>query len=840
MDGIKKDDAMRRLIEAAVMVFWATSCGFGIADDAKALAHFESKIRPVLVEHCLECHSVESGKAKGGLRLDDREAVLRGGDSGPGLVPGKPEESLLLAAIRHSDPDLEMPPRKDRLAEGILKDFEQWIAAGAPDPRESANGKGGRTGDDFESRKQHWSFRPVVAPKIPEPKRSDWAYNEIDRFILAKLEENGLEPSPDADPGVFLRRLSFDLTGLPPSSVIGKQSPAIGQSTAPNTDHRTRVTETIDSFLASPSYGQRWARHWLDVVRFAESNGKEANLIYPHAWRYRDYVIDAFDRDLPYDRFLTEQLAGDLLATGNDTERARLLIATGFLAMGPKSLAEQNPAQFAADVADEQIDALSRAFLATSLACARCHDHKSDPVTMKDYYALAGIFKSTETRYGTWVDSENNRGGTLIRLPDLSGQLIPNRSITKKEVDDLHAKLAQLEADEKAGRERVEKARAEGRDLQLDFNEMLREALRILWTRGPVVGKLETVDENGNALPLAMGVLEAASRIDSPRYERGELAHPAEIVPRAVPTLFGLASEGAVPADTSGRLELAKWITDPGHPLTARVMVNRVWTHLFGAGLVETVDDFGRTGAAPSHPELLDYLASRFVAEGWSVKALIREIVSSRTYQQASTWREEAFLKDPDNRLLWRQSKRRLDAESIRDAMLAASGELDLSPRPGSLVADLEVQSAAMIPFNKIIPEDLDGSTHRSVYLPVMRDQLPDVLRQFDFAEPSLVTGKRDSTNVPPQALYLMNSDFVRARAAALAKRVMKVQEEARIGEAYQLCLNRAADEEELMLMQKFLAAPIPEGVSAENELEKRWQDLCQALLASADFRMID
>lgn len=840
MDGIEKDDAMRRLLIAAVMVFSAMNCGLGFAEDAKALAHFESKIRPVLVEHCLECHSIESGKAKGGLRLDDREAILRGGDSGPALVPGKPEESLLLAAIRHSDPDLEMPPRKDRLAEGILKDFERWIAEGAPDSRDSANGKDGRTGDDFESRKQHWSFRPVVAPKIPEPKRTGWAYNEIDRFILVKLEENGLEPSPDADPGVFLRRLSFDLTGLPPSSVIGKQSPAIGQSTTPNTDHRSRVTETIDSLLASPSYGQRWARHWLDVVRFAESNGKEANLIYPHAWRYRDYVIDAFDRDLPYDRFLTEQLAGDLLATESDAERARLLIATGFLAMGPKSLAEQNPAQFAADVADEQIDALSRAFLATSLACARCHDHKSDPVTMKDYYAFAGIFKSTETRYGTWVDSENNRGGKLIRLPDLPGQLIPNRSITKKEVDDLHAKLAQLEADEKAGREKGEKARAEGRDLQLDFNEMLREALRILWTRGPVVGKLETVDESGKALPLAMGVLEAASRIDSPRYERGELAHPAEIVPRAVPALFGLASEGAVPADTSGRLELAKWITDPGHPLTARVMVNRVWTHLFGAGLVETVDDFGRTGAAPSHPELLDYLASRFVAEGWSVKALIREIVSSRTYQQASTWREEAFLKDPDNRLLWRQSKRRLDAESIRDAMLAASGELDLSPRPGSLVADLEVQSAAMIPFNKIIPEDLDGSTHRSVYLPVMRDQLPDVLRQFDFAEPSLVTGKRDSTNVPPQALYLMNSDFVRARAAALAKRVMKVQEEARIGEAYQLCLNRAADEEELMLMQKFLAAPIPEGVSAENELEKRWQDLCQALLASADFRMID
>jgi hypothetical protein len=641
---------------------------------------------------------------------------------------------------------------------------------------------------------------------------------------------------------VLERRLSFDLTGLPPSSVIRHQSSVNGLSTAPDTDHRIPITEIIDSLLASPAYGQRWARHWLDVVRFAESNGKEANLIHPHAWRYRDYVIDAFNRDLPYDRFLTEQLAGDLLPAEDDAERARLLIATGFLAIGPKSLAEQNPAQFAADVADEQIDAFSRAFLATSLACARCHDHKSDPVTMDDYYALAGIFKSTDTRYGTWVDSESNRGGKLIRLPYLPGQLIPNRSISPAELEKLKAQLAQLEADEKAGRERGETMRREGIDPQAQFNDRLREALRILWTRGPIVGKLETVDDKGNALPLCMGVLEAEEKIDSPRYERGELAHPGEVVPRAVPALFGLEIEGVVPEQTSGRLELARWTTGSNHPLTARVLVNRVWTHLFGAGLVETVDDFGRTGSAPSHPGLLDYLALRLVEEGWSVKSLIREIVSSRTYQQASTWREEAFAKDPDNRLLWRMGKRRLDAESIRDAMLAASGELDLSPRPGSLVAELDVQSAPMIAFNKKLPEDLDGSVHRSVYLPVMRDQLPDVLRQFDFAEPSLVTGKRDTTNVPPQALYLMNSDFVRVRAAAMAKRVLGEgkNDEERIRAAYERSLSRAPDEAENTLVKAFLNAPLPAGADSAKEMEKRWQDVCQALLASADFRMVD
>lgn len=826
MDGIEKDDAMKAFpIASALMIVWTTGGGVAFAEDGWAFDHFESKIRPVLIEHCYECHSIESGKAKGGLRLDDREAVLRGGDSGPALLPGKPEESLLLAAIRHSDPDLEMPPRKERLSETILMDFEQWIRDGAVDPRESSNGKGGKTGDDFESRRLHWSFRPVAAPEVPRPKRADWAYNDIDRFVLATLEKNGLEPSPDADPEVLRRRLSFDLTGLPPGD------PQNGD-----------LSSHIERLLASPAYGQRWARHWLDVVRFAESNGKEANLIHPHAWRYRDYVIDAFDRDLPYDRFLTEQLAGDLLPAGNDAERARLLIATGFLAMGPKSLAEQNPAQFAADVADEQIDALSRAFLATSLACARCHDHKADPVTMTDYYALAGILKSTDTRYGTWVDSESNRGGKLIRLPELPGQLIPNRSIPPAELDKLRSQLAQLEADETAGREKGEKMRREGVDMQSQFNEMLREALRILWTRGPIVGKLETVDDEGRALPLAMGALEAGEKIDSPRYERGELAHPAEIVPRAIPALYGLETEGVVPKEASGRLELAKWITDPRHPLTARVMVNRVWSHLFGAGLVETVDDFGRTGAAPSHPELLDYLAARFVAERWSVKGLIREIVTSRTYQQASTWREEAFLKDPDNRLLWRQSKRRLDAEAMRDAMLAASGELDLSPRPGSLVAELDVQSAPMIAFNKKVPEDLDGSMHRSVYLPVMRDQLPDVLRQFDFAEPSLVTGKRDVTNVPPQALYLMNSDFVRARAAALARRVMEESEDDGewIHAAYQRCLNRAPDDEESHLIREFLDAPVSENTDAAKEKAKRLQDLCQALLASADFRILD
>ncbi len=813
---------------ALLVVLAASGIPDATAGDAGDLVLFESRIRPVLVEHCQECHSLEADKAKGGLRLDDREALLRGGDSGPALVPGKPDESLLLAAMRHSDPDLTMPPRKPRLSDRVLADFEQWIAAGAPDPRETS-GEGG-AGESFESRRRHWSFQPPAPPAVPEVGRGDWAVSDIDRFVLAKLEENGLSPSPDADPVAFLRRLSLDLVGLPPT-------PEQAAAFTPD-----RIEETVDALLSSPGFGERWGRHWLDVARYSESNGKEANLIYPHAWRYRDYVIDAFNRDLPFDRFLVEQLAGDLLPAADEAERARLLVATGYLAMGPKGLSEQNARQFAADVVDEQIDAFSRGMLGVSLACARCHDHKSDPVTMDDYYALAGIFKSTDTRYGTWIDSENNRGGRLIRLPDLPGQLIPNRSITKEEVEKLKGQLAQLDADEKAGKERAEKARAEGRDAQLDFNELIREALRIYWSRGPIVGKLETVDEEGNALPLCMGVLDAETPVDSPRYERGEIAHPGEPVPRAVPAIFGLASEGTVPQGASGRLQLARWIADPENPLAARVMANRVWTHLFGAGLVETVDDFGRTGAAPSHPELLDHLALRFRESGWSVKALVREIVLSRAYRQASAWRGEAFEKDPDNRLLWRMPKRRLDAEAIRDAMLAVSGELDLSPRSGSLVAELDIQSAGMIGFNKKIPRDLDGSLHRSVYLPVMRDQLPDVLALFDFAEPSLVIGRRDSTNVPSQSLYLMNSDFVQERAAALAGRISRetADRDERIALAYRRCFQRPPDEAERRLASEFLAAPAPEGADPAEEAERRLMDFCQALLASADFRILD
>lgn len=786
------------------------------AEDDEKIQHFESRIRPVLVEHCYECHSVEADKSKGGLLLDSREGIRTGGDTGPSIVPGNVEESLLIAAIAHSDPDFEMPPKKPKLSDAVIADFKKWVESGAADPRDGSNADSARSVD-------HWSYLPVLVPKIPAPSDTDWASGEIDRFVLAKLEGNDIEPSPDAEPHVLLRRLCFDLIGLPPTP---EQMAAFSAAD---------IESTVDELLASDGFGVRWGRHWLDVVRYAESNGRESNIVYPNAWRYRDYVIDAVNRDVPFDRFLTEQISGDLLPFESEEERTRLLIATGFLALGAKGLNEQNHEQFAADLVDEQLDALSRAFLASSIACARCHDHKSDPVSMEDYYSLIGIFKSTDTYFGTWIDSENNNGGELIQLPGIPGQLNPGKRLSKEKVDDLKKQLAELDEQESKGKELAEKAKADGIDMRENFNAMLRAAIGAYWKRGGLEGKLATVDDEGNPLPLCMGVLDAAKAVDSPVYVRGELKSPTDSVPRGVPALFNMEAVKPESSDRSGRLALAGWVTRSDHPLTARVMANRVWSHLFGAGLVETVDNFGPTGQAPSHPALLDYLAVQLRESGWSVKKLVREIVLSRAYRQSSTFNKATFDKDPDNRLLWRANKRRLDAEAIRDAMLAVSGEIDLSPRPGSLASDLRSHSVSLIGFDKSVPADLDGSLRRSVYLPVFRENLPDILDLFDFAEPSLVMGEREETNVPLQALYLMNSEFITDRSGALAGRLMREESSRgqRIDRAFQLCYNRPPDKEEIAMIEDYFT-------TTDSDEEETTVRFCQAILSSAEFRIAD
>lgn len=658
-----------------------------------------------------------------------------------------------------------------------------------------------------------WALRP---PVVSAPDSAS-----IDRFITARLTREGLTPAPPADAVTLLRRLHFDLTGLPPTA----------QEAQSFTDEA--YANIVDQLLDSPRFGERWGKHWLDVARYAESNGRESNLTFPHAWRYRDYVIDAINADMPFDQFIKEQIAGDLLPAKSESDRASKLIATGFLALGAKGLNEMNKAQFAADLADEQIDTVTRAVLASSIACARCHDHKTDPFTMEDYYGLAGIFKSTQTYYGTWIDSENNNGSHLLRLPALPGQLTPNKSIPPEKVAKLKADRAKLDQDEKDQTAYALKAKKEGRDISGEYYKMLSNSIRILWQRGGIDGQLETVDDQGNALPLCMGVNDVHTPMDSPIFERGEIAHPTKVVSRGVPHVFH--ADVHIPREQSGRLELAHWLTSRQNPLTARVMVNRIWRHLMGTGIVRTSDNFGQTGEPPTHPELLDYLAIKFMDGGWTMKKLIREIVLSQTYRQNSNYRKDAFAIDPDNRFLWRANKRRLDAEVIRDSMLAVAGTLDTSRRPGSLVAELGGQSVSLMGFNTSLPQDLDGSHYRSVYLPVLRDHLPDVLEQFDVANPNLVTGDRDVTNVPMQALYLLNGPFVQDQANALALRLQSEAPtfEGRVVMAFKICFNRNPDDQELRLARSFFH-------NNPGDQLQLLTTFCQALFASAEFRYED
>jgi hypothetical protein len=809
------------------------------APDSAGLDFFESKVRPVLVKHCYECHS--GGTAEGGLRVDSRAAIRKGGERGPAVVPKRPKASLLLTAVSHSDADLQMPPKAARLPDAVVADLTNWIKIGAPDPR---NDDVQSTTDDawagMEAAKKYWAYQPLVAAAPPAVEDPTWSRGDVDRFVLATLSRNGMRPAANASPRTLLRRVHFDLVGLPPSLA------AIDRFLASHKQHGMDVAlaNEVDELLQLPQFGERWGRHWLDVARFGESSGGESNISFPYAWRFRDYVIDAVNADIPYDRFLTEQIAGDLLPCEDQAERARLLIATGFLAVGTRNLGEMNKKKFQSDLVDEQIDSLTRAVMASSVACARCHHHKFDPFSMEDYYGLAGVFASTKTFFGTFVSPSNGQSGDPLVLPRVEGQRILHKSLPPKRFEKLKSQLAELRAERKEI-DAAQLALFSGKKPKRTFT--LREVLANRWRAGPIEGKLETVDDKGIALPLAMGVLDGEKIVDVPLLARGEIGREGEIVPRAFPRAIPVEGVPSIPQEQSGRLELAQWVTHPDHPLTSRVFVNRVWYHLFGRGLVATVDNFGTTGDAPSHPELLDSLAVGFVNDNWSLKRLIRTLVLSQTYRQASTYNAAAFRQDPENHLLWRMSKRRLEAEAIRDAMLFVSGRLDESRPDGSLVATvIRDRPISLIGLDKRLPKDLDGSVHRSVYLPVVRDRLPDILELFDFAEPSLVTGQRETTNVPVQALYLMNSPFVQQRAGEMAARLLRetTSDSECVDQAFQLCFGREPDPAERERSLAFLHQKIP-NLAAATEKQEQGNDLtmmsfCQALLSTAEFRNLD
>ena len=665
----------------------------------------------MLLTKCAKCHSQTAEKIKGGLLIDSRAGLRKGGDTGAAIVPGKPDESLLITAIRYTDDSLQMPPN-GRLPASAVADFEAWVKMGAPDPRGTSTTKGPAT--NFENGRKFWSFQPPKMDKPPAVKDTAWPRTDIDRFLLADMEARGLKPVADADKPTLIRRVSFDLTGLPPTpeeceAFISDQS----------ADAFKKVVERL---LASPRFGERWGRHWLDVARFAESSGK-ANMLYPSAWRYRDWVIAAFNDDKPFDAFIREQLAGDVLKATDDAQRASLAIATGFLALGSKTHNTQNRRQFVLDLADEQIDVTSQAFLGLTIACARCHDHKFDPISQRDYYALSGIFQSTQTCYGTLPGVvQNLNPSPLIELAAQAHQPSPMPRLSP----------APEGARGASGRAGEDAQRADhGRELYDEGDSHAHAA-------GDAAVSPGVVSARWNAAGLCDGGARAVRADRQPASSRGELESPGESVPRGLIELAGSKISAAV-VNGSGRLELAQWVASRQNPLTARVMANRVWLHLFGRGLVATPDDFGAAGQAPDHPELLDTLAVSFMDHGWSVKQLIRQIVLSRAYQLASTHDARNFEADPDDVLVWRMSKKRLEAEAVRDAVLCASGELIVEPPVGSAVA---LAGEGVVGPNRHFNQD-GQNLHRAVYLPVVRDQVPESLAIFDFPDPSLVTGQR-------------------------------------------------------------------------------------------------
>ncbi|HJZ93070.1 MAG TPA: DUF1553 domain-containing protein [Gemmataceae bacterium] len=793
---------------------------------AEQVAFFEKQIRPVLVSQCYQCHSEEGKKEKGGLRVDTREGLRKGGENGPAVVPGDPKKSLLVQAIKQTG-ERKMPP-KSKLSDEVVADFEKWVASGAADPRETA--KTAQKEIDIEKGRQFWAFQPTKAANPPTVRNIAWPRTDIDKFLLAGLEGKGLKPVADADPRALIRRLYFDMIGLPPTP---EDVEAFAKDPSP-----AAFAAIVDKLLDSPRFGETWGRHWLDVARYAESCGKTANVNYPHAWRYRDYVIAAFNTDKPFDRFIKEQLAGDLLPAANDKEKAEHAIATGFLAIGPKALNERNGLQFELDVADEQIDVTSQAFLGITAACARCHDHKFDPIPQHDYYALAGVFRSTETCYGTIRFVQSQRPSPLLDLPDGSPSAITAR-LTDKERADIEKQIKDLQ-------ERMRQ--------NTDPINNIFPAAQVALLRS----RLDSHHADGTPKLLAMGARDkrgfgggfepkgpkggfgpfggTRTVADSPLYARGEPDKPsAERIPRGTLQVMTKAPL-TIRSTASGRLELAEWIASTENPLTARVFVNRVWSHLFGRGIVPTIDNFGAAGQPPSNQALLDYLAVTFTNDGWSTKKLIRRLVLTRAYQLDSSFDRKSFEEDPDNALVWRTSPRRLDAECLRDAMLSISGQLNTEPPTGSPVAQAGEGPAGRPRFGgpgmAAGPND-PRNAHRSVYLPIVREQLPESLALFDFPDPNSVAGERATTNVPAQALYLLNNPFVIKQAEVAADRLLASSgtDADKVKRAYETLFARPPSEKELVVAAEFI-----DGYTKRVTKRSAWTAFTQAMMASAEF----
>ena len=693
----------------AVLGILATSATV-LAAEPSAVEFFETQVRPVLAANCFECHGPK--KQESDVRLDSREAMMIGNSDGPVVVPGDPDRSRLVKAIRRQG-DIKMPPDKP-LPQPAVEALASWIKAGAPWPEKDAAISAASSAESIAAAaKRHWAFQPVREPPIPSVQNSAWLKNSVDAFVLTRLEAGHIPPAPAADRRTLIRRATFDLIGLPPTPT--EVDDFVGDKSS------NAFARVVDRLLASPRYGERWGRYWLDVARYADTKGyvfmEERK--YPFAYVYRDWVIEALNNDLPYDKFLIEQLAADRLANHDDGS----LAAMGFLTVGRRFL-NNRP-----DIIDDRLDVICRGMMGLTVTCARCHNHKFDPIPTEDYYSLYGVLASSIEK----------------QVP-----LAPQS-------------------------------------------------------------------------PEQAAVLEDAPTPENPHvFVRGNSANMGAAVPRQF--LAVLSGPDRKPFEQgSGRLELAERIAAPDNPLTSRVIVNRVWLHHFGEGLVRTPSDFGMRSEPPTHPELLDYLALQFVKDGWSLKRLHRLIMLSSAYQQSSNGSAEGQTSDPENRLIWKMSRRRLDFEATRDSLLAAGGDLDL--KIGGPSIDLLAR-----PFSR----------RRSVYAFIDRQNLPGLFRTFDLATPDTTSPQRHTTTVPQQALYLMNSPFVVEQAQRLVKRpeFTTAEPQERIQRLYALLFARSATAEEVSLARQFLDAKEPPD-SVAGKLTP-WERLAQALLMTNEFVYID
>ncbi len=751
--------------------------------DPAAIEFFEKKVRPLLVDHCYSCHGPK--KAMAGLRLDTADGVKKGTDEGPVISPGNPEKSKLLASVKRSG-DYPMPPTKSLPPEAVTV-LAEWVKIGAPFPS-----GGTTTVDPSASAKNHWAYQPVKNPAVPKLEKQPT--NPVDSFLLAKLSEKGQSFSTPADRRTLIRRAYFDLHGLPPTA---EQIEKFVADPDPNA-----FAKLVEELLKSPHYGERWGRYWLDIARYSDTKGYVFNedRNYPFAWTYRDYVIQSFNEDKPYNRFVVEQIAADRLDLGNDKKP---LAALGFLTLGRRFLNNTH------DIIDDRIDVVTRGLMGLTVQCARCHDHKFDPIPIADYYSLYGIFASTTE------PKELPLIGEVERTPELIAY--------EKE----QAKLDQAVVSE---RERRLGLKLDAVKAVTGFSPTLRQPDRLLdrADRDTLARLQKNADKfraaSNFAPPRAMVVSDSSNPFDPYVFLRGSQFNHGPRVPRQFLAIATVGDRKPFPKTTSGRLELANAIADPKNPLTARVLVNRVWAYHFGAGLVRTPSDFGVRSDPPTHPELLDWLATRFVEDGWSIKELHRRMMLSAAYQQSAEVRPDLAKVDPENRLLGRQNRRRLDFEALRDGMLAASGKLDtkIGGRPVEL-------------FKAPFPN------RRTVYGHIDRQNLPGTFRAFDFASPDTHSPQRYQTTVPQQALFLMNSPFVAEQAKAVAARPEVAEAKDVAGKAtaiYRAVLGRNPTTEELSLASAFAeeameAKPKPGQLSIAEQF-------AQVLLLSNEFAFVD